>query len=67
MIEKGGTEISAVARELGLQHKTWTQPLIEPDGLERYTEVDAPSGSLGRFCGAKLMDLLLYYAGRSRQ
>jgi 2,3-diphosphopglycerate-independent phosphoglycerate mutase len=58
------SEIGKVAKELGLPHKEFGESLIDSDGVEPYTEVDAPRGSLGRFCGAKLMPLILHYAGR---
>ena len=35
------------------------QPGVEPDGVMRYSETDAPSGSLGHLQGGGLMDALL--------
>lgn len=35
------------------------QPGVEPDAVERYSEIDAPRGALGAMRGSDLMDLLL--------
>ena len=35
------------------------QPGAEPDGVERFDEIAAPKGALGRLWGSRLMDLLL--------
>lgn len=56
-------EVGAAAEALGLPHGSGTRR-IEGDGVERYTEVDAFRGSLGRFCGSKLVQLLFSLAGR---
>lgn len=58
------SEVSTVAKSLGLPYKE-SQRLIEPDNVKRYTEVDAFRGSLGRFCGSKLIQLLFNLAGRN--
>jgi 2,3-diphosphopglycerate-independent phosphoglycerate mutase len=58
------TEVSSVAKRLGLPAKDRSDPLIRADNVARYTETEACRGSLGRFCGAKLMKLLLHYARR---
>jgi 2,3-diphosphopglycerate-independent phosphoglycerate mutase len=58
------TEVSSIAKKLGLPAKDHPNPFIDPDNVERYTETEACHGSLGRFCGAKLMKLLFHYARR---
>jgi hypothetical protein len=58
------TEVSSVAWRLGLPAKDFPNRLIEPDAVARYTETDACGGSLGRFCGVKLMQLMFHYAQR---
>jgi 2,3-diphosphopglycerate-independent phosphoglycerate mutase len=58
------SEVCSIAKELGIPHKQFDARYIESDNIERYTEVDACRGSLGRFCGAKLLELMFHYAGR---
>jgi 2,3-diphosphopglycerate-independent phosphoglycerate mutase len=58
------SEVCSIAKDIGVPHKEFDARYIEPDNVSRYTEVDACHGSLGRFCGAKLMELLFHYAGR---
>ena len=59
------SEVSRIAERLGIPHADG-QRYIESDNVERYTEVDAGRGSMGRFCGAKLMPLLLNLAKREK-
>jgi 2,3-diphosphopglycerate-independent phosphoglycerate mutase len=58
------TEVSSLAKKLGLPAKECSEPLITSDNIPRLTENEASHGSLGRFCGAKLMNLLFHYARR---
>ncbi|KAH0807053.1 Metalloenzyme superfamily protein [Histomonas meleagridis] len=58
------TEISKAAEALGYQHKRNETPYIPSDHIESYNEITAARGSLGRFCGSKLMELLLKLSGR---
>jgi 2,3-diphosphopglycerate-independent phosphoglycerate mutase len=58
------SEVCSIAKAIGVPHKDFDARYIESDSIERYTEVDACRGSLGRFCGAKLMELMFHYAGR---
>jgi 2,3-diphosphopglycerate-independent phosphoglycerate mutase len=58
------SEVFAIAENLGLPHKEHTERFIEPDNVTRYTETEACHGSLGRFCGAKLIKLMFHYARR---
>ena len=57
-------ETAQVAKELGIPHKDHPDRLIEADNISHYYETTTGHGSLGRFCGAKLMQLLFHFAGR---
>ena len=59
------TEISNAAASLGIPHRAHARRYIEADNIETYDEVSAARGRLGRFCGSKLMPLLLNLSGRS--
>ena len=56
------SEVSAAAKILGFTSKVYNVPYILPDFINTYDEQSASKGSLGRFCGAKLLKLLFYYA-----
>jgi 2,3-diphosphopglycerate-independent phosphoglycerate mutase len=58
------SEVFTIAERLGLPHKKHAEKFIEPDNVPRYTETDACHGSLGRFCGVKLIKLMFHYAHR---
>ncbi|KAK8837730.1 hypothetical protein M9Y10_036265 [Tritrichomonas musculus] len=59
------SEASLIAKELGIKHKEHeSDRLITPDDIQKYDETLAFHGDLGRFCGAKLMKLLFYFARR---
>ena len=55
---------SKIAKKLGMEHRDFDACYIESDNVERYTETDAGRGSMGRFCGAKLMPVMFHFAGR---
>ena len=57
-------DVSTVAQELGLKHKEIQQRYVQNDSVSIFTEEAASKGSLGRFCGAKMMDLLFHFAQR---
>ncbi|OHT06751.1 Metalloenzyme superfamily protein [Tritrichomonas foetus] len=59
-------ETAQVAAELGIKHKHYEDRLIPADNIPRYEETTAGHGSLGRFCGAKLMKLLFHFARRTQ-
>ena len=61
------SEISTVASELGIKHKQTTNRFVGQDVVEKFTEEAAAKGSLGRFCGAKMMDLLFHFAQREEK
>ena len=60
------TEVSKAAAALGLPHKPHEGTYIESDNIETYNEIEASRGRLGRFCGSKLMPLLLNLSGRRK-
>lgn len=57
-------DVSNIAMELGVPHKEHDVQLVEPDETREFTETEAGWGSLGRFCGGKLVPLLKHFSGR---
>lgn len=55
-------EISKVAKSMGMNHKEWPNSMIESDKVTYFNEATACQGSLGRFCGSKLMKLMFHFA-----
>ena len=58
------SDVNSVAKELGIKHKETDRQFVKTDNVQIFTEEAASKGSLGRFCGAKMMDLLFHFAQR---
>ena len=56
------SEVSEVAKSLGISYKEQKDSKIIPDEVFEYDETVAHKGSLGRFCGLRLINLLKYFA-----
>ena len=62
-------EVAKVAQELGIKHVDQSKKpeLVPTDSVHEFTETAACKGSLGRFCGAQMMNLLFHFAGRKQE
>ena len=60
-------EAAEAAEVLGLKNHKTPARLIPHDNVERFNEMEGARGTLGRFCGAHLIDLLRYFAGYEHQ